>query len=281
MKNIEMNNRIKHAVSNAVPDVLENILSNCDNEGGIIMLNNTSTSQKRKSFKAIIGVAAALVLAVGVGSFGLYSQGFFSNYTVGIDVNPSIELAVNHAERIVSVNALNQDAAAILGDMDLKNANMDVAVNAIMGSMLKNGYIDELANSVLITVESKNEKSGDALREKLTADVDAALKAQSINAAILSQTITGKVEKDLKEQAAAGNISLGRAELIHKIISQNNTLKFDDLAKLTVNELNILASKNSAELSNVITSGTPSVKAYIGEDKAMQMAFAKLGLSKD
>ena len=53
---------------------------------------------------------------------------------------------------MLSATPANADAVAILDGMDLTGAKVDVAMNAIVGSMLTNGYVDELANSILITV---------------------------------------------------------------------------------------------------------------------------------
>ena len=41
-------------------------------------------------------------------------------------------------------------------DMDFSGSSLDVAVNAIIGSMLQNGYLNELANSVLISVDNND-----------------------------------------------------------------------------------------------------------------------------
>ena len=79
---------------------------------------------------------------------------------IGIDVNPSIELSVNRNEKVLQANPLNEDAETILDDMNLKNVDLDIAVNALIGSMVRNGYLDELDNAILVTVSNENEKKG-------------------------------------------------------------------------------------------------------------------------
>lgn len=54
---------------------------------------------------------------------------------VSLDVNPSIQLQVNSKERVLSADALNDDAQVILEGMDLKGTQLNVAVNAIVGSL--------------------------------------------------------------------------------------------------------------------------------------------------
>ena len=42
-----------------------------------------------------------------------------------------------------------------------------MAINALIGSMLRNGYIDEIDNSILITVENKDKDKGATYRRNL------------------------------------------------------------------------------------------------------------------
>ena len=76
-----------------------------------------------------------------------------------LDVNPSIQLQVSKNEKVLAANALNQDAEVILEGMDLRGTQLKVAVNAIVGSLLQNGYLDSLSSAILISVEDD-----DALR---------------------------------------------------------------------------------------------------------------------
>ena len=85
---------------------------------------------------------------------------------IGIDVNPSLELSINSKNKVIGVNTNNEDGKKVLGDMNLKGSNVDVAVNAIFGSMVKNGYINENDNSVLISMIK-----GDYDVEKLAKEV--------------------------------------------------------------------------------------------------------------
>ena len=64
---------------------------------------------------------------------------------MSLDVNPSIELTLNRSEKVLACTPVNEEAQAILADMDgggdLKGAKLDVAVNAIVGSLVRKGYL--------------------------------------------------------------------------------------------------------------------------------------------
>ena len=58
---------------------------------------------------------------------------------IAIDVNPSLELVANKKNKVTKVIGKNEDAVAIIDDMNLKNVDLNIAVNALIGSMLKHG----------------------------------------------------------------------------------------------------------------------------------------------
>ena len=63
---------------------------------------------------------------------------------------------------------------------NLKNTDIDVAVNAIIGSMLKNGYISELQNSILVSVKNDNSVKGKELEARITKEINDLLVSSKI-----------------------------------------------------------------------------------------------------
>src|SRR5699024_1566198 len=123
----------------------------------------------------------------------------------------------------LSATPANADAVAILDGMDLTGAKVDVAMNAIVGAMLTNGYVDELANSILITVEDDDAQRGARLQQELTAQAGAILESYQVNGAILSQTIQNSAQ--LQQLAADYGISQGKAALIQTIVEGSRGTK--------------------------------------------------------
>lgn len=269
--------RLSEAIRHAAPDRLEQILAQCNQEGAVKPMNE-HVRKPMKRWKIWAGAAAAAIL-LAVGLWG-YNANYGVDSIIGIDVNPSVELRINRGEEVVKATALNDDANIILGDMDLKGVDLDVAVNAIIGSMLKNGYIDELANSVLVSVENSNASRGAALQQRLTAEIEQLLAASSISGAVLSQTITD--DQQLQQLAKSYGISVGKAALVQNILQQDATgmWTFAGLAALSINDLNLLSASQQNQLQGVSSVGTASSGAYIGEDAAKAAALADAGVSE-
>lgn len=232
--------------------------------------------------------AACLMLAIGGGTLGVrYQQANAVASVVSLDVNPSVRLEVNRAEKVLSATPLNDDAGQILDGMDLTGTDLDVAVNAIIGSLLKHGYVDELANSVLVSVEDDDLTRGAALEEKLTGEISQVLESASVNGAILSQTFTG--DEALQQKAEEYGISLGKATLIQTLVDSSTHLTFESLTGLSINELNLLANSEAAtdrtdqsvETDAIRSTGTASQDGYIGVETAKQTALNHAGVTQD
>ena len=275
MKTENINEMLKSAVSNAAPDVLDNVLHACDHEKGKVIYME---KKKNRSFAGFAAVAAVFVLLIA-GIFIAKNNGFgITNNSlaavVSFDVNPSIELKVDNEEDVISVKGLNDDGKKVLEGMDLEDTDLEVAVNAIIGSMLKHGYINEMANSILLSVSGVEGYDADALETKLANEVNALLK----NGAVLSQNVSNADDKLVKLADEYG-ITVGKAALIQEIVKNSKTHTFEQLAGLTINELNLIS--NNSKLGNIKSEGKASAKSYIGKDAALSAALKAAGLSKD
>lgn len=296
MTDHELERRLRTALDHAAPNDLEGVLSRCETgKGTVINMTNAVETKKKKRRWAPLAAAAclALVLVGGGGGYYYYSANNAVASLVSLDVNPSIQLEVNKNEKVLSATPMNDDGAEILADMDLKGTQADVAMYAIIGSLLQHGYVDELANSILITVEDDDQARGEKLQQELTAQADAALANAQVNGAVLAQTLQNSEE--LSQKAQEYGISTGKAALIQAIVEgSNNTKTFEDLVGLSINELNLLytaqaplegqtsgneQNTGAANAAPITTSGSASQSAYIGLEAAKEAALKHAGVS--
>lgn len=296
MTDHELERRLRTTLDHAAPNDLEGVLSRCETgKGTVIDMTNAVETKKKKRRWAPLAAAAclALVLVGGGGGYYYYSANNAVASLVSLDVNPSIQLEVNKNEKVLSATPMNDDGAEILDGMDLKGTQADVAMYAIIGSLLQHGYVDELANSILITVEDDDQVRGEKLQQELTAQADAALANAQVNGAVLAQTLQNSEE--LSQKAQEYGISTGKAALIQAIVEgSNNTKTFEDLVGLSINELNLLytaqaplegqtsgneQNTGAANAAPITTSGSASQSAYIGLEAAKEAALKHAGVS--
>ena len=263
MTNEKMEQRLAAALEKTAPDDVNGVLSRCEERKGTV-INMTTKKMANRKWTSLIAACLAVMLLGGGGVF--YQRANAVASVVSLDVNPSIELKVNRSEKVLACTPLNEDAKAILADMsngaDLKGAKLDVAVNAIVGSLVRNGYLDSISSAIMISVEDKDTARAEKLQRELTSTVDGVLQTSEAKAAVLTQTLTQDAGRE--QQARENNISTGKAALVNHVLALNSALKFDELATLSVEELKDLAE-----------AGAPAMP--IGTDKAMDIAAAAFG----
>ena len=263
MTNKKMEQRLASAVEKTAPNDVNGVLSRCDERKGTVIPMTTKKTTKKR-WTTLAAACLALVLLGGGGIF--YQQAHAVASVVSLDVNPSIELKVSKSEKVLVCTPLNEDAKAILADMgggaDLKGAKLDVAVNAIVGSLVRNGYLNSISSAIMISVEDNDTARAEKLQRELTSTVDGVLQTSEAKASVLTQTLTQ--DAGLTQQARENSISTGKAALVNRVLALNPALKFDALAKLSVEELKDLAE-----------AGAPAMP--IGTDKAMDIAAAAFG----
>ena len=263
MTNEKMEQRLASALEKTAPDDMSGVLSRCEARKGTVISMTTKKTVNRK-WTTLVAACLAVMLLCGGGVF--YQRAHAVASVVSLDVNPSIELKVSRSEKVLVCTPLNEDAKAILADMgdgaDLKGAKLDVAVNAIVGSLVRNGYLDSISSAIMISVEDNDTARAEKLQRELTSTVDGVLQTSEAKASVLTQTLTQ--DAGLAQQARENRISTGKAALVNRVLALNPALKFDALAKLSVEELKDLAE-----------AGAPAM--LIGTDKAMDIAAAAFG----
>ena len=260
MTNEKMEQRLASALEKTAPDDVRGVLSRCEVRKGTVSSMKANHTIKKK-WATLVAACLAVILLGGGGV--LYQQANAAASVVSLDVNPSIELRVSRSEKVLACAPLNEDAKAVLADMgggaDLKGAKLDVAVNAIVGSLVRNGYLSSISSAIMISVEDKNTGRAEKLQRELTDAVDGVLQTSDAKASVLTQTLTQDAARE--QQARENSISTGKAALVNRILTINPALQFDALAKLSVEELKDLAE-----------AGAPAMP--IGKDKALSIAAA-------
>ena len=263
MTNEQMERRLAGALDKTAPDDVNGVLSRCDERKGTVILMATKKTRK-KQWTTLAAACLALALLCGGGIF--YQQAHAVASVVSLDVNPSIELKVSKDEKVLACTPLNEDAKAILADMgsgaDLKCAKLDVAVNAIVGSLVRNGYLNSISSAIMISVEDNDTARAEKLQRELTSTVDGVLQTSEARASVLTQTLTQ--DAGLEQQARENSISTGKAALVNRVLALNSALKFDALAKLSVEELKDMAEAGAPAMPIGRDAARTAAEQYAG-----------------
>lgn len=261
MKNKDIKDELYNIFDNLIYSSFNNVADKVKNNKGVV-LNMKKESNKKLFYGLGLGFACVIMLFMGL----IFFRNNSDIAVIGIDVNPSLELSINSKNKVVSVNTNNDDAIKVIGDMNLKGTDVLVAMNAIFGSMVKNGYINDNENSILISLVH-----GEYNVNKLANDVYSQLQNEKVNSSILTlNTNTNDYDNELSKKY---NISVSKVKLIKSIINKNSLYKFEDLCKLSTNDLNILANSSINKNDEVSTIGSASTSKYISIDIVKDIVF--------
>lgn len=277
------------AVDDLTPNMLEGLMAelNITDEPKVLMhdavADETATdavwtpkkSRVGGNFgKALMSIAATMLLVVA--GLTIYNNRP-ALAMVSLDVNPGIEITIDNKERVMEAMPVNDEAKDILDEMDLKGSDIDVACNAIVGSMLTHGYLTDLSNSILLSVSSDDEKKGTEIEKRLSKQVNEYLENSEIAAAVLGQY--GSKDDAISAFANKHGISFGKAWLIKNLMNTGSSKMTEaDLLSLSTQELILLGQKRG--VTKTTSYGDAESGKYIGSDKAISIALEKAGVNK-
>src|SRR5690606_32341670 len=130
-----------------------------------------------------------------------------------------IELTINRQNRVIDAEPLNLDGVQILNGMNLKNVKLENAVDAILGSMIFNGYLTSQEDAMLVTVLMNEPTKAEEVRNTVVIRANQFFSTNT-KPVIYSQSLSNTQE--ISTKAANYQVSRGVMNLID-IILQNNT----------------------------------------------------------
>jgi hypothetical protein len=178
-----------------------------------------------KSMKKIVSLTAlsfALIFAVW---FGFNQNNVITEkpvvMLVGIDINPSFELSVNEDDKVVEIEALNDDAKTIIVS-DLIDKDVEDVVEEIIKRAEEAGFIDtedlEEDFVVVSTVSlTDDEDDQDDMEEQLEKKIRDSEYLQSLNIVQVKATQREKFEADGK------NIPIGLYVINGYVLQEDGT----------------------------------------------------------
>lgn len=270
MNKKKMEKRVKAAFYRASDGLFNDILADCQKERMLIPMENqtrnTSTavlesertekhsevrraSSWRRPRVALAAAAAVVVLALsGMFAFQQIQVNRIATI-VTLDLNPSIQLDANRNDQVLAVHALNEDGNRVLKDMRLEKTDLNVAINAIMGSMLQAGFLADDINTFLVSVDNPSSEKSAELRNLISGQLETLMASNSLDGLIISQKLA--VDDDVSAIADQYGISLGKAYLLRHIHDGYPEIALDVLAAMKIGELADLFAHTIAEDDDV------------------------------
>ena len=178
---------------------------------------------RRRPAAALAAAAACLVLLLaGLGGYQYY---FTPTSVVSIDINPSLELGINRFDKVVTVQAWNDDGQALADSLELHLLDYRDALEQVVASQ---AVADRLAQGQLLSITVAGEDEGQCAR--LLAGAEGCTAGQGN-----VQCRHGDAEA--LEEAHHAGLSLGKYEAFLALQALDPTVTADDVSGLTMREI--------------------------------------------
>ena len=202
--------------------------------------------------KGFIGAATVACVLLGAGIFEIpyYGNNFVPDSHVDIDVNPGVEIITNKNNKVIDILSTNNDGKAVIDGMNLKNSELKVAVNALIGSMVQKGYIENDNTGILVTVRNNNQDRADKVKAEVLDDINFALYKNDVQAAVMNQTL--KNTKNADKFARENNVSIGKSVFVLNLASKDSTMDARELAKMRVSDIADLVVKKGIDIRDIV-----------------------------
>ena len=253
-----MEKELQEAVQNLIPnDLFTRITAELDSkeEGAKmekVLVRRIESKRSSLGLKTVMQlVAACVALVLVVGGIFYYRGNLMVDSLVDLDVNPGIELLTNQKNRVLEAYATNGDGDKVLSGMDLQNVDLQVALNAIVGSMVQQGYMTKDTKGVLVTVQNKDQKKAETLRRLVVEEMEIALSTEDMNAAVFHQVISSQ-NNNASAFARKNNISLGKAVFVLNLANKARSLDAKELAKMKISEIAKLVADKNIDIRDII-----------------------------
>ena len=208
--------------------------------------------------KKLIKLTAAFLMLVMVATLGVACAPKGEEKAVSyvaVDVNPSISLALDGKNRVVSVYAGNEDAQILLYGENLKGLSAEEALERIAELSVELGYLNEANFGVNVTAAGRTDI------EALTAKAEAAFEAKAGDLALIfgsegtfsMQRKLNAVKEEYSSNAAVQGMDIVKFRLVLEAQRVDGTLTVTAAAEMDADELIALIGEAAAQIEPYAT----------------------------
>ncbi|MDP4268333.1 MAG: anti-sigma factor domain-containing protein [Bacteroidota bacterium] len=179
------------------------------------------------------GVAAAIMLFF-TGGLQVYAYYTPYGYT-SVDINPSVQIAFNKFDRVISAKGLNADGEKVVSEAgSIKNLKVGDGVAKIVQTADKDEYIkSDVENDIMVSTYSEDQEKAKSIDKKVNNSVTNYLNSSSKKAGVLREI----VNKEDFDKASLEGVSVGKLILYRKALDANVDITLDTVKATPVRDI--------------------------------------------
>jgi hypothetical protein len=190
-------------------------MKNRNYKTGDVINMRKSGMLRNKGFSVFVAAAAMFIMLAGSGAW-VYGN---TAYYVSLDVNPSVMMEVNLLDRVIGMEAMNEDAEILLSSLDLKNKNIEDAIAEIVARLADAGYLDTEGGNVVVSTLAKNSEKA----ERLAGELKEAVEEEIVDNGVKAEVASGVLGYEMVQTAKELGITPGKLNIITNLLGEEVT----------------------------------------------------------
>lgn len=175
-------------------------------------------------------------MAAGLLSLALLLTGagvwFYPASSIGVDINPSIELKVNALDRVIALEGRNADGISLAGGLDVAGMPYDDAMQRILLSQELQPYLEE-DSTITITVMDGRDTHGEEMLSKVLC--------RAFHIAGEENVLYCQVDWETVRSARAVNLCIPRYLAWQNLLKNDPDVTPEDVRQIPKEEIRVLA----------------------------------------
>jgi len=233
-----------------------------------------------KKFSLLLGIG---MLLLSIGLFGCTignRDAYAADAYVVLDINPSVEILTDEDGLVSQVNALNDDAEAMLIDTNYVGKTVEETVEAIIALATEMGYIDfDAENAIIVTAVGSTDEDTEKLENKIRDRIREYTDKQQIHMDIIQART--QATSEMTALAETLGVSIGKLKLMTMAMQFDETLTLEAGAGMAVRELNGIVQNHRQEMKDFITEGLKGEYFAFRQEARQAYSISRIGFIND
>nr|WP_296455104.1 hypothetical protein [uncultured Acetatifactor sp.] len=179
----------------------------------------------RPAFRLALSAAGAMLTVFLC--IGAYAMLWMPVAYVSIDLNPSLELALNRLDRVIGVEAYNEDGQGILEGVSVKGMRYGDAIESIVGSEGMQPYLTRDA-ALTFTVATDSAPREEQMLEEIARS----------SGCVEHGGVSVRADMSLVEEAHGNGMSLGKYLAYQVLLRYEPTVTVEDCHEMSMSQIN-------------------------------------------
>lgn len=195
-------------------------------ESALRAVRQARRETRRRAPQRMYAAAVMASVLVCVLCLGGYAYMNMPVSYISIDLNPSIELSLNRLNRVVSVQAFNDDGEIVLRDIRAVGRPYMQVIDEILSSEAMHPYFTEDA-ALTFTVAADSRRS----EQRLMQDIDACAACREHRGSCY------RVDGTLREEAHLNGLSFGKYRAYCEVLRQGGELTIEQCRSMSMAQI--------------------------------------------